>query len=435
MIRRILSLFSLALLAAGCTRTVFVHDGSAIALDAQAKRVDAKPIELRTGEALDLVVQAGSVFVRASESKAPGVRAEITAFGSDEQEAARNLATCQIVVERVQGGAKVRFVGEAAESRSADSVVRMPPRATIEITVPPGVAVRAESASANVQLEGPFAATSVSAKYGAVRVTDVMGDLAVDARSGHIEVDRVRAARSVSLESGYGHVFARNVEAARLEAVSSSGHIELAAILSPEIEARTSYGHVEITGASGVVTARSSSGHVRVDGAGKGSHVLETKYGAVELRRASGAARAVTNSGNVAIREFEGRVEARSLYGRVEVEGVLDAVEAKSNSGRVSVVALPGSVARAPWTLESGYGEVSVALPDGFLCRVDAETRTGIVEHDFAVALEADASGATKGPPKGVLRGVIGEANGDAIPMSLTLRASSGGIRILRRAH
>jgi hypothetical protein len=113
-------------------------------------------------------------------------------------------------------------------------------------------------------------------------------------------------------------------------------------------------------------------------------------------------------------------VEAFSGVGSVEVDGLLAGLAATSSAGNVTVTAQPGSKVAVPWTLESGYGGVTLELPPGFSCELSAATGVGSIHSDFPVELD---TGALSGKQ---VKGVIGQGGGE-----VSVKTASGAIRVV----
>jgi DUF4097 and DUF4098 domain-containing protein YvlB len=401
-----------------------------VGFEEKATRVDEQPLDFKPGDSLELDATAGSINVQASASSKPRVRARITAFGHDVAEAQRNLEKCQLKIERVSSGVRVRVECESMESRSANVTVRMMPEVRIDATIPEGTPVSADTSSGNVSLHGPLGPCAVDTNYGEVDIADVDGNVRAATRSGSMSVSRVRAAKEIDLRSGYGSLRVSEAEAERARFETTSGDVSIRDVKSQETSARSSYGRLSIQRVTGAVTAKTTSGDVTLEEAAKGAHSLESGYGNITVRKAEGSLRSSTSSGNISIRDFVGKAEATSNYGNVEIVGVLSGAQGRSSSGNVRAVANEGSAADSDWSLHSGYGNVVIELPADFRCRLDAKTSYGSIDTDFSVVLDAGTK--LKG---GWMRGSInlGEAAGAA--PRVALQTSSGDIKILKSSR
>jgi len=126
-------------------------------------------------------------------------------------------------------------------------------------------------------------------------------------------------------------------------------------------------------------------GDVRVEGAVAGCEV-RTLGGDVRVTGAVGTVRLHSASGDVSLDEFTGK-EARLTadFGDLSAIGEFTDFEARTGSGDVSVFVRKNSVVRGIWEIESAMGDLSLSLPDGFPCVLDAVTSLGTVRSDLPI--------------------------------------------------
>jgi hypothetical protein len=192
--------------------------------------------------------------------------------------------------------------------------------------------------------------------------------------------------------------------------------------------------------AFGVVTTRTREARIIASVPASSNIVLRTGDGALNVERVAGRVELRTSDGNVTGLDLKGDLFAHSDEGTLRFEGVdgrcdvatsdgsitlqgrLDALRARTGDGSVVAKVLPGSQARAEWSLSTGDGPMVIYVPDGFGAEFDAETNSGVVKIDRALALTALGE-----MPRGVFRGTL--ANGGHL---VRLRTRDGAITIKR---
>lgn len=302
-------------------------------------------LELAGGSLLAVELPAGSVRVSVSEGPAK-FEATLVARASSSAAALEALAASELVVEPRAEGLGMRL----ATPSSGGGAQRWHVRADLVLHVPAGVRLQLSTGSGAIELCGPLGDSVLRSSYGSLDASGLRGNLVAKTGSGSVQVADVRG-DVVELESSYGKVALRSVEARRVEAKSGSGAIELQSVQAETVRASTSYGSVQAREVVGSLEARSGSGRVSVG-------------------------------------DLRGSLEAHSSYGQVDCEGVFEGLVAHSGSGSVEVRAHVGSSPRATWKLSSGYGRVRLALPDDFGCELDARTSYGEVDIGFPIQIE-----------------------------------------------
>lgn len=136
-----------------------------------------------------------------------------------------------------------------------------------------------------------------------------------------------------------------------------------------QLRLRTGAGDIDVDHASGVVDLSTGAGTIRIDAAEDGG-VIADSVGDVTIGRVSGSLEASSSSGNITTDQVSGSLSAKTAYGAVRVRS-----------------ALQGSL-----RLESGYGEVEVAVAAGTAAWLDVTSKKGLVRSEL-VAEGAPAPG------------------------------------------
>jgi len=182
----------------------------------------------------------------------------------------------------------------------------------------------------------------------------------------------------------------------------------------------TGFGDVKAFGVRGdTVRARTSSGSVQIEDVEARRIEVDTAFGEVRIERVRGDLDVEAGSGDVVLVGFaKGACDLETGFGDIDARGSFLYLTAKTSSGRVGVLAEPGSEVARPWSLESSFGDVEVRVPKEFDCSLFAETSFGCVTSEVTVRAQGR-------PNDRRVRGELGQGGG-----LLTLRTSSGDIRI-----
>ncbi len=205
----------------------------------------------------------------------------------------------------------------------------------------------------------------------------------------------------------------------RLHAESGSGGIKVKGALG-DCALVTAFGDVKVFGVRGdSVRARTSSGSVQVEDVEAQRIDIETAFGDVRIERARGDLAVEAGSGDVVLVGFaKGVCDLETGFGNIDARGSFLDLTAKTSSGRVDILAEPGSEVARPWSLQSSFGDVEVRIPKQFDCDLFAETSFGCVTSEVTVRGQGR-------PNDQRMRGELGGGGG-----LVTLRTSSGDIRI-----
>ncbi|HEX7121128.1 MAG TPA: DUF4097 family beta strand repeat-containing protein [Gemmatimonadaceae bacterium] len=154
---------------------------------------------------------------------------------------------------------------------SADLVVRVPPGRTTALHLAAGEVsvtnvqgdLSVDAHAASVTTRGTRGRLELDTGSGDVDVTDAEGELTLDSGSGGVTLTTVRGA-AVRLDTGSGSVQARGVTADILRVDTGSGRVSLEEITSPDIVLDTGSGSVDLSLRSDVDNLRIDSGSGRV---------------------------------------------------------------------------------------------------------------------------------------------------------------------------
>jgi hypothetical protein len=135
-----------------------------------------------------------------------------------------------------------------------------------EVTVPTGMAVRADSSGGSITVRGISGAVETASSGGSITVADSTGGVRARSSGGSVTVSA--ATGSVDLESSGGSILGDRLRAGEVHAESSGGGVRLIFAVPPDlVEASSSGGGVEVLlprVAGGYRVDASSSGGDRV---------------------------------------------------------------------------------------------------------------------------------------------------------------------------
>jgi lia operon protein LiaG len=172
--------------------------------------------------------------------------------------------------------------------------------ANLRVTVPPGKRVAIylavgkvavsnvegdlwiDASAAPVTTSGTRGELDIDVGSGAVQVTDAQGELSVDTGSGTVSVSGIRG-EHVSIDTGSGEVTASDVRSSELSIDTGSGDIQVTGLVAPQLVLQTGSGSV-------VADVRGEVKEVRVDtGSGDVTLKLPPTLGAeVDIETSSG---------------------------------------------------------------------------------------------------------------------------------------------------
>jgi len=418
-----------ALIAGGCSFQ-FVGDGDRFFFGdlERATRQESAPLDLAAGGTLKIDGLDGDVRVRVEAGAAPHVDSKWTAFAKEKEEAQAKLDRSSLKVEKIVGGDHPTLhlsVHTADPPPGSGNLLIMPtPDVDLDLTIPQEVTLVIATRYGAVAVDGPVKGVTIEAPQGDVRVVDAE-ETRVRSSSGKVTLERIRG--RVEVATVYDAVEIDDVEGPSVHATSNSGVIRLRNARVDRVELATSYDdllldHVTALDHGLEVSATTSSGAVRADHGGEGRWSLDASYGDVVARDLSGRLEARSHSGAIRIDGFRGDVRARTEYDDLSIDGELHALDAETSSGKIRIVARPGSRVTTPWRIATKYDDVLLDLPAGFDAELDAATSYGDITGDIDVKVasrdDAQARAHVKlgagGPP-------------------IRVETSSGDIRILRR--
>jgi DUF4097 and DUF4098 domain-containing protein YvlB len=190
-------------------------------------------------------------------------------------------------------GRRVTIAAGSGLDARADLVVQVPRGRRVELYLAVGSVsvtnvdgeVYVDAHSAPVTTTGTKGVLNVDVGSGAVRVTQAAGDLSVDTGSGAVEVSRFQG-RSLSIDTGSGDVTGSALESEEVNIDTGSGEIRLTGVASPRLSLETGSGGIiaDLQRDIMSLSAETGSGDIAIHApASLGAQVaIETSSGDIE---------------------------------------------------------------------------------------------------------------------------------------------------------
>ena len=166
------------------------------------------------------------------------------------------------------------------------------------VTVPPSVAVSAESDDGGIAVAG-MAGANLDSGGGPVQASNIHGPLSISSEDGGITVTNVSAPSGTNLDSGGGPVQASHIHGP-LTVSSEDGGITVSDVTAPEVNLDSGGGPIQVGRVDAPVTLASEDGGVTVN-ALTGNLQADTGGGPFAGSVSSGRASILSEDGSVAV--------------------------------------------------------------------------------------------------------------------------------------
>lgn len=219
--------------------------------------------ELDGREALRLVYPGDRIkYGKLSDGSSTQLRVRDNGtFGDDDDDEHRKSDGRRVTIEGRGNGADIH----------ADLRITVPSGRTVELYLAVGkVSVSnvqgdlgIDAAAAPVTTSNTRGELDIEVGSGSVQVTQARGDLEVHTGSGSVGVSDVRG-KSVSIDTGSGEVTATDLRSSDLSINTGSGDIQVTALVAPEVSLRTGSGAVtaDLSGDVWEVDVQTGSGDI-----------------------------------------------------------------------------------------------------------------------------------------------------------------------------
>jgi len=295
---------------------------------------------------LDLEAEFGDVTVTGSEGDEVEVTARLNLWGSDEDDARR-----QVDVQMTQEGNRINVRVVRPEWAYVGFAFTRSSRVDFEVRAPSETSLQLATSSGDLAVSGVTGTAKLETSFGNIEVEEVRGLVSAQSDSGDITLIGLSEGGDLEAETNFGKLVLRDITADSLTAHSDSGDVQVEAVtLDGVLDLRTNFGKVTANGIRATsYRLKSDSGSLTLDGC-RGPLDLQTNFGDIEVRNATEAELTLkTDSGRI---YFSGSLHAEGVH-----------------------------------LVESGFGKVHLVLPADAAFDLDAETDFGSIKTDFAVTV------------------------------------------------
>jgi hypothetical protein len=246
------------------------------------------------------------------------------------------------------------------------------------VTVPPGVAVTADSENGGIAVAG-VAGANLDSDGGNVQASHIHGPLSISSEDGGITVSDVDSPGGANLDSGGGPVQASHIDGP-LTIASEDGDITVSDVTAPGLNLDSGGGPIQVARVVGPLTIASEDGNVTVNGL-TGDLDADTGGGGIAGDITSGRASVQTEDGSAALTFYSG-----PAYVFVDTGG---------GPAQLTFDKAPTAV-----TLNTEDGSATVAVPGGpYLVTADSEDGSQTIDIPTAPTAPRALSVSTEGGP------------------------------------
>jgi DUF4097 and DUF4098 domain-containing protein YvlB len=363
---------------------------------ASAKTTEEKTLTVNTPAHLAVINDFGDVSVVAGGDGQINVKAEKTAWGSNEAEAQAALKGLKIVYDQTGNKLTIRV-----EQPVEINVLQIGPgsgNVKFTITVPKETAVMVTSANGNLSLSGTTGSADLQTEFGDLSLEDVRGEVSGQSSNGKITAKNILSDKKITLSSEFGRITAGTIQGSEVMIASTNGELDLTGIKASGLfKATSEFGGISISNSqAGMAEFHSTNGAVRlekIDLAGKLG--MNSEFGDLTLIGVKAMIYELeAKNGKISVDDAQGQVTAHSEFGDVEVLNADSAtLDLSSKNGSVT---FSGSLGAGPHSVTSEFGDLKLSLPAGTAIDVDLKTEFGEINSDFELTLTVKGEVKTK---------------------------------------
>ena len=334
---------------------------------------------------LDLEADFGHVTVTGSQGTEVQVIAELSLWGSDEEDARQ-----QVDVQMTQDGNRINVRVVRPQRAYVGFASTRGPRVDFEVRVPSETSLQLVTSSGDLTVSSVTGTAKLETSFGNIEVEAVSGPVSAQSDSGDLTLIGLSHGGDLEVETNFGQLVLRDITAHSLTARSDSGDIQVDGItLAGALDLRTNFGRLTVQDAAAErLTAHSDSGDIQVEDATlDGPLDLETNFGKVTADGVRATSyRLKSDSGSLTLDGCRGPLDLETNFGDIEVRNATQAtLTLKTDSGKIH---FSGSLHdQGVHRVENGLGQVHLVLPADTAFDLDAETELGSIKTDFAVMM------------------------------------------------
>ncbi len=115
---------------------------------------------------------------------------------------------------------------------------------------------------------------------------------------------------------------------------------------------------------------------------------LHTEDGSIHLANFKGAMELESGDGNLEVDSVDGTLHAHTGDGHIRAQGRFDGLEIRTGDGHVETRAEAGSSLGSGWDVETGDGNVTLAIPGTLAADVELQSGDGHINLDIPLTVE-----------------------------------------------
>jgi len=352
-----------------------------------AKSTEEKTLEVSGPVTLNVENNRGDISVQAGADGKVTIKAEKTAWGSNDADAQAALKELMVIIEQNGNDIKVELQEPQGEMLQIG-----PGRASsvkFTISVPKETAATLHSSNGDVSLDGTTGNAEARSNFGDVTITNVSGEAVGKSNNGKVSAKNITAEGEITLSSDFGAITLEDVTGADVSASSANGRIELENVKAGKsLTAKSSFGSIHVTDSrAGTAEIRSSNGAINLENLDvNGKITVKNSFGSLTLVKVNaGEYDLATQNGKISVDGAQNEIQAHSDFGSVDVSNAQDAtIDLSSNNGAVS---FSGTLGNGPHSLKSNFGSIEITLPADTALDVEMETDFGKITSDFSITV------------------------------------------------
>jgi DUF4097 and DUF4098 domain-containing protein YvlB len=352
-----------------------------------AQATEEKTVQVSGPAELTVVNDFGDIRVEAGEDGKISVKAEKTAWGSDDADAQKALQELKVIYE--QEGNSLKITVQQPEEVVAFAEVQRSGSVKFTISVPKTSTVNLDSAAGDLSLRGTSGKNDLQTAFGAVRITDLSGETRAKSSNGMITARDLVTDERVTLSSEFGDLTVDTLKGSSVSLASTNGGLDLNGVTASGLLKVTSeFGTVHLTGGqAGTVEIQATNGSVRLEGLEvAGKITVKSEFGDLILSKVSAAAYDLKSSnGKINLDGARGPIKASSEFGAVEVINAENAIlDLSSKNGGVTFA---GTLGAGPHVVKSEFGNITLTLPPDQALDLDLQTEFGKITSAFDITV------------------------------------------------
>jgi len=338
----------------------------------KAERVAAEPFDGGLA-AIELDHRFGDVRVLAGdEGSAPGYEWRLTCWGTTREDAERHCAEIRLEHEVREGAHRLTLVLPEEQERTLRGI-----ESKLTVRVPPSVEVSIRNSFGDSEVRGISGLVTGRCAHGAAILAD-LGPVDFETSFDDLTAERIGGGR---LKNSHGAIRATDVRG-DLSAETSFGELRIARV-SGELKASNAHGDLIVEAVDGPLHATTSFADLRAEQVVSNS-VLENSHGSIHARA------------------LEGEVRAETSFAGLDLETRGDQVWAANSHGDISITCAGGDLRRIE--AETNFGDLSLELPPEVRPAIFLDHRYGDVKCPYPVILDRSVPDLAPGVPEARLK-------------------------------